>query len=140
SQPLSEPSDREDTSMIPEWLRVPSLEEWQRKADHPDFHDARNVGVKDAVQAGWHQSEAGERLRGFPVTAEDVGVDVGCGAGAASLVCAGYGAQVVDCDRDPANDESLAEKVRHTAARAPRGIVTDCTPLPIEDGLASRVI
>ena len=41
--------------MIPEWLRVPSLEEWQRKADHPDFHD-RNVGLKDAVQAGWYQS------------------------------------------------------------------------------------
>lgn len=126
--------------MIPEWLRVPSLEEWQRKADHPDFHDSRNVGLKDAVQAGWYQSETGELFRGFPVTADDVVVDVGCGAGGASLFCARYGAQVVYCDLDPANIESLDEKIRSTAARDPRGIVTDCTPLPIEDGFASRVI
>lgn len=126
--------------MIPEWLRVPSLEEWQRKADDPSFHDARNVGLKDAVQAGWYQSETCELFRGFAITAEDVVVDIGCGAGGASLFCARYGAQIVYCDLDPTNIENLAARISNTSARDPRGIVTDCTPLPLEDGFASRVI
>lgn len=126
--------------MTPTWMRVPSLEEWQRKADDPEFHDARNVGLTDAVRAGWYQSDTGELFRNFQIHADDVVVDVGCGAGGASLFCARYGAQVVYCDLDPANIESLNERIQHTPAREPRGIVTDCNPLPMADGFASRVI
>ena len=126
--------------MIPNWLRVPSLEEWQRKASEPDFHDARNVGLTDAVQAGWYQNDTGELFRGFPITSDDIVVDVGCGAGGASLFCARYGAQVVYCDLDPANIQSLNERIVDTAAREPRGIVTNCAPLPLDDGFATRIV
>ncbi|EZQ18624.1 methyltransferase [Halopseudomonas bauzanensis] len=126
--------------MTPTWMRVPSLEEWQRKANDPEFHDARNVGLTDAVRAGWYQGDTGELFRNFQISAEDVVVDVGCGAGGASLFCARYGAQVVYCDLDPGNIESLNERIQHTPAREPRGIVTDCNPLPLAEGFASRVI
>lgn len=126
--------------MIPNWLRIPSFEEWQRKTNDPNFHDARNVGLKDAVQAGWYQSETGELFRGFPITAEDVVVDVGCGAGGATMFCARYGAQIVYCDLDPANIERLDGRIGDTAAHGSRGIVTDCAPIPLEDGFASRII
>lgn len=127
--------------MIPTWIRVPSLAEWEhRAANEPDFHDARNTGLSDAVRAGWYQGDTGELFRGFPVSADDTVVDVGCGAGGASLFCARLGARVVYCDIDPANIESLDERMRDTPARAPRGIVTDCDPLPLEEGFATRVI
>lgn len=67
--------------MIPEWLRMPTLEEWQNKALNPDFLDSRNVGLIDAVNAGWYQNDSDELFRGFPISAEDIVVDVGCGAG-----------------------------------------------------------
>ena len=126
--------------MIPTWMRVPSLEEWQDKAENPDFHDTRNVGLTDAVQAGWYQNDTGELFRGFPIDVEDVVVDVGCGAGGASLFCARFGAQVVYCDIDPANIDSLSERIKDTPAREPRGIVSDCNPLPLADNAASRVV
>ena len=127
--------------MIPTWMRVPSLEEWQHKAaNDPEFHDTRNVGLTDAVRAGWYQNDTGELFRGFPIGTDDVVVDVGCGAGGASLFCARYGAHIVYCDIDQENIERLGERIRDTPARSPRGIVTDCDPLPLEEGFASRVI
>lgn len=133
--------EKQPRMTTPTWMRVPSLEEWQHKAANaPDFHDARNAGLTDAVKAGWYQNDTGELFRGFPISAEDVVVDVGCGAGGASLFCARYGAQVVYCDLDPANIESLDHRIKETSARDPRGIVTDCTPLPLDDGFASRIV
>lgn len=126
--------------MTPHWMRVPSLEEWQEKAADADFHDARNVGLTDAVQAGWYQNGSGELFRGFPITADDVVVDVGCGAGGASLFCARYGAEIVFCDLDQQNIESLEDRIKGTPARQSRGIVTDCNPLPLESGFASRIV
>lgn len=40
--------------MIPDWLRVPTREEWEEKARAPGFIDARIAGLTDAVQAGWY--------------------------------------------------------------------------------------
>src|SRR5690606_7366173 len=79
-------------------------------------------------------------FQGFPVTAEDVVVDVGCGGGGASMFCARQGAHVVFCDIEPDNVESLTERIRQTSARAFQGLITDCCPLPLESGFASRVI
>lgn len=127
--------------MIPNWLRIPSAEEWQRRrSEDPDFADARDIGLVDAVNAGWYQNDTSELFRGFPVTAEDVVVDVGCGAGGASLFCARRGAQVVYCDIDAENIERLRPRIEDSPAREPRGLVTDCTPLPLADGFANRIV
>lgn len=126
--------------MIPEWLRMPTLEQWEQKKQQPDFLDSRNVGLIDAVNAGWYQNDADELFRGFPVAADDVVVDVGCGAGGATLFCARRGAHVIYCDVNKRNIEQLSTLVRETPARASQGIVTDCSPLPLESNVASRVV
>lgn len=126
--------------MIPTWMCLPSLEEWQHKAADPEFHDARNVGLTDAVKAGWYQNDTGELFRGFQVTADDIVLDVGCGAGGASLFCARHGAQVIYCDIDPGNIEKLDRSMGEISARQPRGIVTDCNPLPLDDSTATRIV
>ncbi len=126
--------------MIPPWLQMPSREQWEHKAAHADFADVRNVGLVDAVQAGWYQNDSNELFRGFAVTADDVVVDVGCGAGGATLFCARRGAHVVFCDIDPHNIEQLTQRVQDTPARAHQGLVTDCAPLPLPTHYASRII
>lgn len=126
--------------MIPEWLQVPALEEWRQRKQDPGFFDSRDVGLIDAVNAGWYQNDTGELFRGFPISADDVVVDVGCGAGGATLFCARLGAHVVYCDVEERNIETLNERVRETPARLAQGIVTDCTPLPLQSNLASRVV
>lgn len=126
--------------MIPHWLRVPSAEEWQHQADDPDFADARNVGLVDAVRAGWYQNATSELFRGFPIGAQDTVVDIGCGAGGASIFCAQRAAELVFCDIDPANIEALGKRMREAGAHNARGVVTDCNPLPLDSGFASRII
>ncbi len=126
--------------MIPEWLKIPTQEQWEQKKLDPDFFDPRNVGLTEVVNAGWYQNDTGELFRGFPISADDVVVDVGCGAGGATQFCARRGAHVVYCDVNERNVELQNEQVRGTPARATQGIVTDCMPLPLESNFATRVV
>lgn len=126
--------------MIPDWLRVPTREEWEEKARAPGFIDARIAGLIDAVQAGWYLNDTGELFRGFPITVDDVVVDVGCGSGGATLFCARRGAHVVFCDVNENNIAQVEERIRDTPARASQGVVTDCSPIPLESGFASRIV
>ncbi|QQD23733.1 methyltransferase domain-containing protein [Venatoribacter cucullus] len=126
--------------MIPTWLQVPSLAEWEKKKLNPEFSDSRDVGLKDAVRAGWYQNDQNELFRGFPISAGDTVVDVGCGAGGATLFCARTGAHVVYCDIGQDSIDRLTEKVKETPARSHQGVVTNCMPLPLESNLATRVI
>jgi len=126
--------------MIPDWLRVPTRETWEEKARTPGFIDTRIVGLTDAVQAGWYLNDTGELFRGFPITSDDVVVDVGCGAGGAILFCARRGAHVVYCDVNENNIAQVEERIRETSARASQGIVTDCCPLPLEGEFATRIV
>src|SRR5690606_21448199 len=126
--------------MIPTWLQVPSLAEWEKKKLNPEFSDSRDVGLKDAVRAGWYQNDQNELFRGFPISAGDTVVDVGCGAGGATLFCARRGAEIVFCDIGQENIDRLSERMKETPARNYRGVVTNCMPLPLESNLATRII
>lgn len=104
----------------------------------PDL--SRLTGLHDAALSGWFNSETGELVPGFVIEPNDVVLDVGCGAGSASMFCAQRDASVHFLDLD-------ADKVAHAAERLSMfssdkcvGIVSDCTPLPLQDGLASKVI
>jgi 2-polyprenyl-3-methyl-5-hydroxy-6-metoxy-1,4-benzoquinol methylase len=94
----------------------------------------------DAVQRGWYANESDELLTGFQISAADSVLDVGCGAGGATLFCANRGAQVTFTDVVPEKIEALRVKVSLTPARAFEGIVSDSIPLPIDAGSMSRVI
>ncbi|WP_305956008.1 class I SAM-dependent methyltransferase [Pseudomonas sp. 2FG] len=118
-----------------------SIEEiWKETSSQPDFVDSRDCGLVDAVQSGWYLGDSNELFRGFPISAEDAVLDVGCGAGGATLFCANRGAHVVFTDVVAEKIESLHARVAQTPARKAEGFVSDSLPLPVADASMSRVI
>ncbi|MFT5782677.1 MAG: SAM-dependent methyltransferase [Pseudomonas sp.] len=118
----------------------PANEIWQETTNAPGFVDSRDCGLVDAVQSGWYLGESNELFKGFAVCAEDSVLDVGCGAGGATLFCANRGAQVTFTDVVAEKIESLQAKVAQTPARKAEGFVSDSIPLPVAAGSMSRVI
>lgn len=100
----------------------------------------QDVGLVDAVMGGWFQNGSNELFRGVPISAEDVVLDVGCGAGGTTLFCARRGAHVIFSDSDASKISALREQVAATAARHAEGLVSDSLPLPVADSTATRVI
>ena len=106
----------------------------------PGYIDSRDCGLIDAVQSGWFLNASDELFSGFAIGAEDVVLDVGCGAGGATLFSANRGAHVVFSDVVAEKIEALREKLAQTPARAVEGLVSDSSPLPLADAYATRVI
>ena len=104
------------------------------------FVDSRDCGLVDAVQRGWFQNESGELFSGFQISPDDVVLDVGCGAGGATLWAARRGAEVIFTDVVEDKIAALREQVSETSAKRATGMVCDSLPLPIADGTASRVM
>lgn len=113
---------------------------WREISSAEGFVDSRNCGLVDAVQSGWYLNDSGELFRGFPVTAEDSVLDVGCGAGGATLFCARRGARVVFIDAVAEKVESLRARLVDTPAREPQGHVCSSLPLPVASASMNRVI
>lgn len=118
----------------------PTDEIWQETTNAPGFVDSRDCGLVDAVQSGWYLGDSNELFKGFAISAEDSVLDVGCGAGGATLFCANRGAQVTFTDVVPEKIESLRTRVAQTVARKAEGFVSDSIPLPVAANSMSRVI
>lgn len=104
-----------------------------------DYVDPRDCGLVDLVQSGWFQNESGELFQGFPIGGDDVVLDVGCGAGFATMYAASRGAHVIFSDVVAEKVENLRERVVATPARTEQGLVSDSDPLPLADATATRV-
>jgi ubiquinone/menaquinone biosynthesis C-methylase UbiE len=113
---------------------------WDEIREQPGFVDSRDCGLVDAVQSGWYQANSDELIKGFAISAEDKVLDVGCGAGGATLFCANRGAEVTFTDVEAHKIKSLRARVAQTSARKAQGLVSDSMPLPIEANSMSRVI
>lgn len=113
---------------------------WNDVQRTPGFVDSRKCGLIDAVQSGWYQSASDELFKGFSVSADDRVLDVGCGAGGATLFCANRGADVTFTDVVAEKIESLRQRVAQTPARRAEGLVVDSTRLPLADACMTRVI
>ncbi len=98
------------------------------------------LGLQDAMETGWYNIGAGELAAGFPVTGQDVVVDVGCGDGGPVAFCARQGAHVILADMDAERLAGAAARLKDTPARKIESHVTDANPLPLPDACASRVI
>jgi SAM-dependent methyltransferase len=99
------------------------------------------IGRLDAEDFGWNNGRTGELLTGFPVGGDDVLVDVGCGDGISALFAVGQGAEVYAVDVDPRAIASVQERLRSFQLGRPcHTLVSDCNPLPLPDGLATRVV
>jgi SAM-dependent methyltransferase len=99
-----------------------------------------DLGLRDAAAAGGFNFHTGELRPGFAITAEDVVLDVGCGEGIESLFCARQGAHVIYADSDPDQVAIAGRRLAGAGARALTPVVSDTNPLPLPDGIASRVI
>lgn len=90
--------------------------------------------------SGWFNQETGELYRGYQILPEDTVVDVGCGDSPFVSFCAEQGAEVIFADIDAVSIASLHRKLSGLPARALHPLVTDANPLPLVDGVASKII
>jgi SAM-dependent methyltransferase len=102
--------------------------------------DYRLLGLRDLVLSGWYNQDTGELMTGFPVSAEDVVVDVGCGDGGVASFCARQGAHVILADADPERLKQAVTRLRTTPARGLEAHLTRADPLPLVDASVTRVI
>jgi SAM-dependent methyltransferase len=98
------------------------------------------VRMFDARLSGWFLKESRQLCEGFRISAEDTVIDVGCGGGGASDFAASCGAEVIATDINPLVIAALEQRLRLSPARALRTIVSDSNPLPLADGIASKVV
>ncbi len=96
--------------------------------------------LKDAYLSGWFQNDTGELLKGFPIVAEDIVLDVGCGNGGHIHFCARQGAEVIFVDIDAAKVIKVEKLLAGSGARSIRPIISDSNPLPLPDEVATKIV
>jgi SAM-dependent methyltransferase len=99
------------------------------------------VSHREAEQFGWFNGETRELLAGFSIGEADTVVDVGCGAGRSSEFAARCGATVYAVDIDAEAIASVERRLKRLRPSRPfHTVVSDANPLPLEDGVATRVV
>ncbi|SRR5579883_1070686 len=90
---------------------------------------------------GLFNEETHELLGSFPIGSADIVVDVGCGMGSASIFAADCGAEVYAVDVDPRALATVERRLRgRKPARSFQTLLSDANPLPLPDGLATRIV
>lgn len=95
---------------------------------------------QDTLLSGWFNTETNELFKGFEITADDTVLDVGCGDSPFLSFCAERGADIMFADIDAANVALTEQKLQGSNAKSLTAIVSDANPLPLEDGVASKVV
>lgn len=101
---------------------------------------ASDIGIRDRKSEGWFNDHTGEITRGVPIKPHHTVVDVGCGDGGFIGFVASRGAEVIFIDQDEAKLARTEARIKSSRARAYRAIVSDCDPIPLEDGVGDLVI
>jgi SAM-dependent methyltransferase len=101
----------------------------------------RMVREMEAEQFGWFNHRTGELLSGFAIGGEDTVVDVGCGTGPACEFAARRGAEVYAVDIDPDAIAAVRKRMQGVELARPfHTVVSDSDPLPLPNGIATRVL
>jgi len=95
---------------------------------------------QDALLSGWFNRESNELFKGFLIEESDTVLDVGCGDSPFLEFCAERGADIIFADIDEENIIATENKLKNSNAKSLTPLVTDANPLPIEHGVASKVI
>ena len=123
------------TAAIPSGPAAPAA---PNPLDPTVLHDT--VGFRDAALSGWVLDGSAELMAGFPITENDVVIDIGCGEGHFSAFCGAQGAEIILVDVNAAALGVAETRLRQTRARAVRAVLSDGSPLPLADDLASKVV
>ena len=101
---------------------------------------ATTIGFKDLLLEGWVNPATGELVRGVMVDASTTVIDVGCGDGGFIGFCAQHGAEVIFVDSDEVKLRATQDRIKQTSATAYQGIVSNCAPIPLSDGVGDLVV
>jgi SAM-dependent methyltransferase len=96
--------------------------------------------VRDMSESGWWNQERGELYPEFAIGQDDVVLDVGCGLGGKTAFCARQGAHIIFVDIDEAAVAGTLRMLQDEGAASLTPIVSDGDPLPLPDGVATRII
>lgn len=120
--------------------REPDVAEVREVATPAAVEPEIDIGLIDIHQSGWLQNETGELVRGFAITADDVVLDIGCGEGGYALFSARQQAEIILADVNAPKLEIARARLEKEGARSVRTLVTDANPIPLDDGVISRVV
>jgi SAM-dependent methyltransferase len=96
---------------------------------------------REGERFGLFNEQTRELIGGFAIGPDDTVVDAGCGAGYASTFASACGAAVYAVDIDANALAEIEERIRkRKPARPFHTLQSDINPLPLPDGLASRVV
>ena len=108
--------------------------------DHQPVRDRHEIALHDLSESGWFNPDTHELYPFFPIAKEDIVLDAGCGAGGKMAFCARQGAHIVLVDIDPNEVASAVRTLAQAGARELTPIVSDCDPIPLPDGFASKIV
>jgi ubiquinone/menaquinone biosynthesis C-methylase UbiE len=128
---------RSDKVLLPESVPVAVA---AAEVSNPEPFNPYTVHGKSMQASGWFNHETGELFRGFPISEADVVLDIGCGGGGNANFCASRGAHIVFADIDSKMVAETERILKNSAARKIEAIVTDANPLPLPDGMFTRVV
>ncbi len=106
----------------------------------PPPADPDTVGFIDMAISGWLNEDADELAPDYPISGEDVVVDVGAGDGGMAIFCARRARETVLIDQDDARLERTVERLRAQGCERVRAWPGDAAALALPDGFATRVI
>lgn len=112
----------------------------RRRPPEPTEAVTHRVGTLDSVMSGWMLAETDEIFRGMPIGPEDLVVDVGCGDGAQIQWCAQRGPHVIAVDIDAEALGQVRSRLADSPARTVEVIEARGEDLPLDDGVATKVI
>jgi SAM-dependent methyltransferase len=98
------------------------------------------IALRDLSESGWFDQERGELYPHFPVSRDDIVLDVGCGHGGKAAFCARLGAHIYLVDIDENEIRGAMRALANQGAATLNPIVSDSNPLPLPDGFATRII
>ena len=113
----------------------------RKEAGLNSAHSNAGFGVpRDTALSGWFNEKTGELFKGFPISPDDVVLDVGCGDAPFTRFCAMRGAEVIFADIDAVKVGATHKALKETPARNIRPLVSDCNPLPLESASVDKII
>lgn len=128
-------------------VRLPPPRFWPQdwaveKDPDVDTVSAVMISLEAEAMTGALVKETRELFAGYPIPADEVVLDVGCGAGGMAAFCRELGAKLILADVDAANLENARDFVEarstgHSITLLP---ITDASSIPLEDGKIARIV